>query len=142
MGFESWFRKLSGESEKKDDVKKGGGVEGGQTENNNERKAWREGGSESDNTRFISDKEIEADLGDRYDVMMGRARSLDELQIIIRRNKISLKGSKQSFSPNELCDVIDKIRSKEYAIDMATSTMGFRDVVRSLAEKEGVINKE
>ena len=105
------------------------GKEGGE----DKARIGRESGE--DLTRFISDEEMERDLPP--DVLIRRAGSLEELKLILRRNDVELKGSKQSFSANELCYIIDKIVAKEFPLTHATSTAGFIDKVEELAKKEG-----
>lgn len=138
MRFESWFRKPSGESEKRDDVKKDSGVKGGEK---------KSGADEDPGTRFGED--LKSDLAEgteRFnEARMREATSLSELREIIQANKITLKGSTgEEFGPNRLIDLIDDLISHEAGVTIKafTRTAHFRDTVRVLAEKERVISKE
>ena len=111
MKFKNWF-------ERSDKGKEGEGEV-------SEKPKAEEGGE----THVLSEKE-------KVDLIKG-AESLDDLKQIIRRNRINLVGSSQSFDPDMLCWVIDMVKGGEWPLTKATSTAGFRDRIDELAKKEG-----
>ncbi len=62
-------------------------------------------------------------------------RSFDELIQKIQEENISLSGSSQSYTPETLLEIINKIRSKELDISFITRSGGLRDKVNELLNK-------
>lgn len=139
MKFGKWFEKPTGKDDEKDDVQKDAGVGGGENKESQESKARMT--KEKENfTRYGKEfsEEIRISVEKRSAKMMGEARTLDELREIIVKEKITLEGSKRKFGSTDLVGIIDDIRAGKMLIRAATRVAGFREIVKKLAEKEGV----
>lgn len=89
-----------------------------------------------------SEEEIRKGKEARWAEMIAKAKSFEELKSIINREQIVLRGSQEIYGPVDLVYIMEAIRDRKMALTAATSTAGFREIVRKLAEKEGVISKE
>lgn len=66
------------------------------------------------------------------------AQSFDQLYHFIKKVD-SIQGGSKSYSPDELIDIIEKVRSNGLSLTYVTSTYGMRDAVERLLKNEGTI---
>jgi len=148
MGFENRFGEFPQNGENSDNAKKSGGEgvsKDGEFTNEKsgsgrENEAGKGEDKELDFTRYGKEfsEEIRMSVEKRSAKLMSEAKTFSELREIIIKEKIALEGSKRKFKPTELIEVIDDIRAGKLSPRAATRTAGFREIVKSLAEKEGI----
>jgi hypothetical protein len=68
--------------------------------------------------------------------LIGASDSFENLALRIRAGNISIKGTQEDFSQEQLVNTINKIRNKEWPIERATRSDGFRDKIVELLKKE------
>ncbi|MCD4705346.1 hypothetical protein K8R66_04710 [bacterium] len=71
---------------------------------------------------------------------LNKATSFEELKKLIDASNLSIQGSQEKFTPDMLKDVITKIQNREWALDTATSSDGFRNKVAQLLQTDNNVD--